>query len=269
MSHFITFMAAPAIACLLFSVAFAYFGTHVLKREIIFVDLSLAQLAALGTTVAFVMDMELDSIFSQMISLVFVLIGSVFFSWSRTLALRLPQEAVIGIVYVVGASLSILIVDWSPHGAEHIKELLNGSILWVTWIGILKIFIVLSFAAAIHWKFRREFLELSNHYGKLPATRVGWDCVFYLTFGFVVAVSVKTAGIFLIFAFLIIPAACATFFFDSIKKQFLFGSAIGMGVSLIGLGISFVFDAPTGATLVCSFGVVFLGFLIFAGFTNR
>lgn len=256
-------MAVPAIACVVLSIIFTYFGIHVLRREIIFVDLSLAQLAALGTTVAFVMDMEPDSVASLVLSLVFVLIGAAFFAFIRVLSPRVSQEAVIGIVYVVGASLAILVVDRSPHGAEHIKNALNGSILWLTGMDVLKLTLVTILVAGVHWVYRKKFFELSAiRHDNASSNRVLGDFIFYLTLGLVIVFSVKTAGVYLIFTFLIIPAVCGVLLADSLVMQFIFGATVGVVGSIAGLVLSFYYDLPTGAALVCFFGAIFLAFLV-------
>lgn len=264
MGDFITFMGAPIAACILLTLIYTYFGCHVLKREIIFIDLSLAQLAALGTTVAFVLHLELDSPESIAISILFILAGSIFFSFTRIHNTKIPQEAIIGIVYVVSASVALLLASQMPHGAEHLKTILNGSILWINWDGVLQIFCVTIIVGGLHWIMRTQILEQSEKY-KNSDRRNSWDGVwefiFYFTLGLVIVFSVKTAGIFLIFTFLIIPAVCGALFSQSIVKQFIIGSVLGILISLAGLFASFFLDLPTGATLVCAFGIAFLSSL--------
>lgn len=269
MSEFITFMGAPLAACFLLSIVYTYFGCHVLKREIIFIDLSLAQLAALGTTVAFAWEMDLDSPGSLGLSLIFILLGAGFFAFTRFFSSRVPQEAIIGIVYVVGASTALLLAGGMPHGAEHLKTLLNGSILWITWGGVLKIFCVILPVGVFHWVWRGKMLEQSQSYqtpSSMSSKGVAWDFLFYLTLGLVIVFSVRTAGVFLIFTFLIIPAVCGAFFSSSIVSQFIIGSAIGVLVSFTGLVLAFFLDLPTGAAIVCSFGVIFIFSLLASRF---
>ncbi len=263
MNDFLTFMGPPAAACFLLAVVFTYFGCHVLKREIIFIDLSLAQLAALGTTLAFALDLELDSSGSLALSFLFVVSGSAFFSSTRNLSI--PQEAVIGIVYVVSASVALLLASQMPHGAEHLKMLLNGSILWVTWSGVLQIFCVTLLVGGLHWMKRTRFIQQSETYkNSIGGESQGgiWDFLFYVTLGLVIVFSVKTAGVFLIFTFLIIPAVCGALFFQSMAKQFIIGSILSITISLAGLILSFSLDLPTGATLVVSFGMAFFASIL-------
>ncbi|MFQ5443334.1 MAG: metal ABC transporter permease [Nitrospinales bacterium] len=265
METFFSLMAAPTVACMILAVIYTYFGVHVLKREIIFIDLSLAQLAALGTTVAFVLEMKPDSWGASTLSLGFILLGSAFFTYTRSLIWRVPQEAVIGITYVVCSSSAILLVNQTPHGAEHLKDLLNGSILWMNWERVSHLAVVVFIVSFIHWKFRNRFFNISKSYQQENATSnsfILWDFLFYITLGLVIITSVQTVGMFLVFTYLIIPAVCGTFFFHSMRMQFYLGSIIGIIGSFIGLIISYYGDLPTGATLVCSFGIIFLAALL-------
>jgi zinc/manganese transport system permease protein len=261
MNDFLTFMGAPMVACILLTVVYTYFGCHVLKREIIFIDLSLAQLAALGTTVAFYMHLELDSPGSLALSILFIVAGAAFFSSTQNLNAKIPQEAVIGIVYIVGASVAMLLASQMPHGAEHLKTLLNGSILWVNWAGVIQILCVILSVGLVHWKIGGKIFEQSRAYKcGLGQTPRSWtlEFLFYTTLGLVIVFSVRTAGIFLIFTFLIVPAVCGSLFSKSMSSQFCTGSIIGVVTSVTGLLLSYHLDQPTGATLVCTFGVVFI-----------
>jgi zinc/manganese transport system permease protein len=260
MSEFITFMGAPIAACIVLTLVYTYFGCHVLKREIIFIDLSLAQLAALGTTVAFVLHLELDSPGSIAISLLFILAGSIFFSFTRNLNANIPQEAIIGIVYVVSASVALLLANQMPHGAEHLKNLLNGSVLWVNWGDVLHIFCVTLLVGVVHWMTWEKIFKQSQVYkNSFDDSSHSWtsDFLFYITLGLVIVISVRTAGVFLIFTFLIVPAVCGALFSQSMIKQFIIGSILGLLSCITGLSLSFYLDQPTGATLVCTFGIAF------------
>ncbi len=260
----LTLMAAPAMGCMILSILYTYFGVHVLKREIIFVDLSMAQLAALGTTVGFVFELE-GSLSSLIFSFGFILIGAAFFTWTRSVKLRVPQEAIIGIVYIVGASLGLLLASRSPHGAEHIRSLLNGSILWMSWKDILSLGVVGVLVAVIHRASRDRFQIQSESYKNSQPERIIhplWEFLFYSALGLVIVFSVEKAGIFLIFTYLIIPAVCGAFFTANMKIQFYCGVSLALTVSMVGLFLSYALDLPTGATLVCSFGAAFLIALI-------
>lgn len=262
MTDFITFMGPPMAGCIILSMIYTYLGCHVLKREIIFIDLSLAQLAALGTTVAFVNGLDLESYEATGFSILFIVAGSLFFAWARKFSNAIPHEAVIGIIYILSASTGLLLSSQSSHGAEHIRSMLNGSILWMTWAGILKLIAVLVIPALIHFIYHRQMVSFSNTYkeqqSKLSSKAYLWDFIFYFSIGIIIVFSIKSAGVFLIFTWLIVPAACVSLFFDSLYKQFAYGSILGAIVSCIGLTISFWMDLPTGSTIVCVFGVIFL-----------
>ena len=263
-------MSAPAAGCIILSIIFTYFGCHVLKREIVFVDLSMAQLAALGATVAFIMEIELDTPESLAISILFVLVGGAFFTWTRSFTHRVPQEAVIGIVYIVAASAALLLSSFSVHGDEHLKTMLNGSILWTAWKDVIRQLAVSVIAAVLLGIYHKKIEEQSLSYRSLRTTGISsfwkWDFLFYVLLGMVIVFFIKTAGIFTIFTFLIIPATCAALFVDQLFKQFVVGSILAIAVSLIGLTLSFYLDLPTGATLVCSFGATFFIALILSKF---
>jgi zinc/manganese transport system permease protein len=261
MSDFLTFMAAPAAACLIFSGVFTYFGCHVLKREIIFVDIALAQLAALGIMIAEIFHQDHGDWETWGFSLLTMLAGAIFFAYTRRLIHRIPQEAVIGIVYVVGASVALLIASKSAHGAEHLRNILNGSILWMTWPRVMILLGMVLVIAVPHWIYRDRFWKVSDQYrqtnGKDPSY-ILWDFLFYLSLGLIIVISVKTAGVFLIFTFLIVPAVVGALFSTKFISQFVIGSLVSGLTSLVGLVVSFNLDLPTGATLVCCFGLVFL-----------
>ncbi len=267
MSDFITFMAAPALGCMVMSFIFTYFGIHVLKRGIVFIDLSMAQLAALGTTVAFALNLEEHSFGTILVSIGFVFIGASFFTLVRFMAPRISQEGVIGIVYVVAASLAVIIADRSPRAAEHIQHTLNGSILWISWGGVLQLLTAFTILAGFLWAIRKPFIQCTDQANSPePYTqkRGLWDFVFYLMLGLAIVACIQTAGIFLIFTLLIIPAACAIQLYDSLGKQLWVGTLMAILVSWAGLGLSFIFDLPTGSTLVCAFGITFIAILGFS-----
>ncbi|MDA0746079.1 MAG: metal ABC transporter permease [bacterium] len=267
MPEFLTFMAAPFAACLVLVGIHAYLGIHVLAREVIFVDLSLAQIAALGSTLAFLAGYPLDSSTAYFISLSAAFLGAGIFALTRTRHGKVPQEAIIGITYAVSAAAGVLIIDRAPHGAEHIKHMLVGSILWVTWTDVLKITGIYALVGLFHWIFRKRFLTISFH--EAEAQRQGWfirfwDFLFYASFGFVITSSVQIAGVLLVFSFLIVPAVCGVLFANRIGTRLTVGWAVGFVVSALGCSLSYLADLPTGATVVCMFGLI----LILLAFTR-
>ena len=254
----IEFLWVPFLACLVLTGIHVYLGLHVLARGIIFVDLALAQVAALGITVALLAGHPIQSGAAYWYALAFTLAGSLLFAVSRTHRAPIPQEAIIGIVYAVSAAIAILVIDRVPQGSEYIKQLLVGSILTVTLreVGTLALLYVIM--GSLHWTIRRPLLEISLD----PEAAVSkgrwvrwWDFVFYASFGFVVTSSVQIAGVLLVFSYLIVPAAIAALLVRSVSARLALGWGLGFVVSLLGLVASATWDLPTGATVVATFGV--------------
>ncbi len=261
MLDFLLLMWKPFLACLILTGIHAYLGIHVIERKIIFVDLSLAQIAALGATVAILFGFDLHGIAVYGFSLAATFIGAIVFALTRTRKEKIPQEAIIGIVYAVSAALAILILSHAPEGDEHIRHMLVGNILLVTSPEILKMLILYSAVGILHWKFRERFLLISTrpeeaYRQKIPVKL--WDLLFYLSFGLVVTSSVQIAGVLLVFSFLIVPAVIAMLFSDQVAKRLWIGWLAGAFTSLAGIALSYFADLPTGATVVCAFGAVLL-----------
>jgi zinc/manganese transport system permease protein len=252
----------PAFAeCLVLVGIDSYLGLHVIKRKVIFVDLALAQIAALGATVGFLFGMDPASPAAFIFSMAFTFIGAAVFALTRLRDDRVPQEAVIGLVYALAAAVAILVIDKSPHGAEHIKNLLTGTILWVKWPEIIQSAVAYSFVGVFHFVLRRRFILISEDPD--AAFRAGvwvrfWDFLFYLSFGFVITFSVRTAGVLLVFVFLVAPAITATMLTDKWSFQLVVGWVMGTVVTVVALGLSYVLDLPSGPTVVAFYGVVLL-----------
>ncbi len=257
MNDAILLMWKPLLACLVLTGIHAYLGIHVIERKVIFVDLALAQIAALGATVAFLFGHDLHGPSTYWFSLAATFAGAIIFSLTRMRRERIPQEAVIGIVYAVSAAAAILILSRTAEGDEHIRYLLVGNILLVTLPEIIKMAVLYGLVGLLHWRLRKEFTLISTSpeeaYAKgIPVKK--FDLLFYLTFGLVVTSSVRIAGVLLVFSFLIVPAVAATLFFQNFSSRLLMGWAVGFAASLLGVLLSYYFDLPTGATVVCSFG---------------
>lgn len=254
-------MAPAFFECLILVGIHSYLGIHVIKRKVIFVDLALAQVAALGTTVGFLFGILPDSIGAYWFSLGFAILGAAIFSLSRFRNEKIPQEAVIGLVYAIVAAVAILVIDKAPHGAEHIKELLTGSILWVKWATIAKAAVIYAGVGIFHFIFREKFLLISNHPEKAYEQGINvrfWDFLFYVSFGIVITHSVGTAGVLLVFVFLVVPAIASIMITDVLWKQLAIGWSMGLLVSVVGLYISYVADLPSGPTVVALYGLTLL-----------
>lgn len=261
MGEALPLMVRPFLACLILTGIHAYLGLHVLGREIIFVDLALAQIAALGATLVFLLGYDLHSQAAYFAALTFSFGGAAIFALARPRERKLSQEAIIGIVYAVSAALAILVVDRAPQGAEHIKDMLVGSILTVTDADLVKTLFLYSGIGFLHWFFRRPFLTIS--FRPQQAEEEGlklrlWDFLFYASFGVVVTSSVQMAGVLLVFAYLVVPAFCSTLFAEGLAARLLIGWAFGFVGSLLGLFLSYALDLPTGAAVVATFGLLLM-----------
>jgi zinc/manganese transport system permease protein len=258
MTLIIEFLYVPFLACLVLTGIHVYLGLHVLARGIIFVDLALAQVAALGITVALLAGHPIQSGAAYWYALAFTMVGSFLFAMSRTHRAPIPQEAIIGIVYAVSAAMAVLVVDRAPQGSEHIKQLLVGSILTVTPREIGTLALLYGIVGILHWVIRQPLLEIS--FDPAAALNKGrwirwWDFLFYASFGLVVTSSVQIAGVLLVFSYLIVPAAVAALLARSVTARLAIGWGLGFIVSILGLVASATWDLPTGATVVTTFGV--------------
>jgi zinc/manganese transport system permease protein len=259
MTEFLQIMSLPFAACLILAGIHAYLGLHVIEREVIFVDLALAQIAALGGAAALLFGRDMGSPVSYWLSLGFTLVGATVFALTRHRRQIVPQEAVIGIAYAVSAAAMVLLLSRSGKGDEHIWEALVGNILLVESGDVLKILMIYSAAGIFHFIFRERFMLISRDpdaaYAKGWNIRF-WDFLFYASFGFVVTSSVQIAGVLLVFTFLVVPAAAAVLFHISAKSRLLFGWTFGFLGSALGVALSYFFDLPTGAAIVCTFGTL-------------
>lgn len=250
-------IAIPFVAAMVILGMNAYFGLHIIRRDVIFVDLAFAQIAALGGTVAFLTGAEPDSIRSYVFSFGATLLGALLFSLTRTRDENAPvsQEAYIGISYVVASAAVILLSSMTPEGAEHVTETLTGSLLWVTWPVVLRIAGAYALLALFHYVLREKMLAVT-----FTPERVGnvklWDFVFYLTFGVAVTFAVNVAGVLMIFSTLVIPAVIAFLYTDRFGRALAIAWLSGTVAVAAGLGISFAFDIATGPLLVVMFGLV-------------
>ena len=252
----------PLAACLIIVAIHSYLGLHVLAREVIFVDLSLAQMAALGSAVAVLVGTAPDSPRGFLYSLGFTTIGAALFAATRTNGKgRVPHEAIIGIVFVVASAAAILVADHTARGGEAIKDILVGSLLWVTWPAIIRLAAVYAVIGVFHWFLRRRFLTISFK----PEVAVAegwnlrlWDFWFYLSFGVVITFSVPIVGVLLVFSFLVVPAAIAFQFTERLGALAVLAWLAGAVASAGGLWLSFRFDLPTGPVIVCVFGLLLL-----------
>jgi zinc/manganese transport system permease protein len=257
--YIFSFLAAPFAASLILTGIHAYLGVHVVERGVIFVDLSLAQIAALGASVAILYGADPHTATSYWVSLGFTFLGALIFSTVRARNSRVPQEAVIGICYAVASAATILAMSKATGETEHLKDMLVGNLLSVSWPEVLKTAVLYSGIGAFHYIFRKNFLAISMNHN---LERVGgmsvrfWDLLFYGSFGFVVTSSVSIAGVLLVFCYLIVPSVAGMLFAHTIGRRLLIAWTMGTVVSTLGIYLSVQLDLPTGAAIVCTFGLV-------------
>lgn len=256
-------MLVPFLACVVLVLIHSYLGIHVLARGVIFVDIALAQIAALGTTVALLLGFDSHSGGAYVCSLAFTFVGAAIFAISRNLRERVPQEAFIGITYAVASAAAIVVIDMSDagHGADQIKQLLVGDLLTVTASHVAITAAIYAVVGAFHFAFRRKFLAISFEPESAEAkagSAIGWDLAFYMSFGFVITSSVHIAGVLLVFSFLVVPAVFAAMFSNRLLSRLLLSWVFGIGVAGAGALGSLQLDLPPGATIVVAFGIALL-----------
>ena len=244
----------PLLAGVVLTGIHAYFGLHVLARGIVFIDLSLAQVAGLGITIAILAGHTVDSPAAYWYALTFSCSGAVLFALARRYEHAIHQEVVIGIVYAVCAALGVLALDRAPQGAEHIKQILIGSILTVRPDQVAQLALLYGLIGAAHWLLRRPLIQASFDPKQPSSARFLWDVLFYASFAMVVTSSVRIAGVLLVFSYLIVPAAIAGLFAKSIRPRLLLAWGLGVVVTASGLYASWHWDLPTGPAIVATFG---------------
>src|SRR6202048_1216155 len=271
----LAFLAAPYVASLILTGIHAYLGVHVVERGVIFVDLSLAQIAALGATIALLLPISGGDPHAPVvywISLAFTFIGAGVFSTIRGHRARIPQEAIIGICYAVASAAAILAMSKATSESEHLKDMLVGNILAVSWAEVRKTALLYGALGAFHYIFRKKFLTISMDPRRAEAEGISirlWDFLFYASFGFVVTSSVSIAGVLLVFCYLIVPSVAAMLYSDRIGTRLAIGWTMGTLVSALGVYLSLQIDLPTGATIVCTFALVLIAMALVRKFLVR
>ena len=254
---------APFLMCLVLTGIHAYLGIHVLAREVVFVDIAMAQIAALGATTAFLFGYDTETWQSYAYALVATIVGAVVLALSRSRRRHVSQEAVIGVVYAVSSAAAVLVADRAAHGAEQVRGMLVGNLLAVGPLEVAKVAGLYALVGALHWLCRRPFFLISTDpdaaYAQGWRVRL-WDFLFYASFGVVVASSVRVAGVLLVFSYLIVPALAGVTLGGSVLARLLIGWSFGALVSVLGMVASAALDLPTGATIVCAFGLILLIF---------
>ena len=259
------FLTPPFLACSIILLLLGYLGIHVIKREIIFIDIALAQIAAVGATAAhLLLGSEEGSMTAYLVSFGFTVVAAGFFSQIDKRITQITHEAIIGVSYAIAAALALFILAMAAGGDSHMEHMLTGSILWATWGDILLCAALFGGVGIFHVLFRRRFMYISDNYtslhkaeGKGPAL---WDFLFYASLGLVITFSVKIAGVLVIFSFLIIPSVFSAFFASSWKKRIMIAWAIGLAAVICGLLFSYYLDFSTGPSVI-----TFLGLFLVTG----
>ncbi len=233
-----------------------YLGLHVLARGVIFVDLALAQVAALGVSIAFLVGEEAHGTQAQLYAFAATLIVAFAFAGLRRVPGKTTREVIIGCVYVVATALTMVILSRSSQGMEELKALFNGNILWVSWQEITVVAVAYAALTVLHGVFRRRFLALS--FSREDTVQPGflWEFLFFASFAIVITLAVNVAGVLLVFAFLIIPAFCASILTATLGMRLVIGWIFGVLGSTSGLWLSYNADLPVGATVVSVLGLL-------------
>jgi zinc/manganese transport system permease protein len=253
----IDLLLAPFVVAMVILLTHAYFGLHIIQRGVIFVDLALAQIAALGGTAALAVGVPHGSTPHYVASFVFTLFGALIFSLSRLEHSPVPQEALIGITYVLASAAVILLAGLSAEGAEHLQETMTGALIWVRWSTVAYVAVSSAVIGLLHYVLRKPLLSITFAPEQVRRIRL-WDFVFYATFGFIITSSVNIAGVLMVFSVLVMPAVVAFLFTTSFRKALLIAWACGTAAIVVGLAVSFSLDIPTGPVLVLMFGAVLL-----------
>jgi zinc/manganese transport system permease protein len=255
------FLLWPFIALLVIASLHVYLGLHVVEREVIFVDLSLAQMAVLGASVASLWGHEPGDLATRLLALAFTVVGAVTFSLTRNDHGRVPQEAIIGIVYAVAAAASVLILNNAPHGAEHIRDVLVGQLLAIEKGDVLRLAVLYAVLGGLHIWWRKRLLLISHDPVAARAQGIkvkAWDFLFYLTFGLTVTASVELCGVLVVFSFLIVPSVIGMLYASRVGTRLTVGWIVALLASALGMVGSVALSAPPGAAVVCAFGLLLL-----------
>jgi zinc/manganese transport system permease protein len=252
-------MKWPLLACLLLPGILVYYGLHIVRREIIFVDLALAQVAALGTCLAVLLGYDVQQWQSFAWGMGFTLVGALVFTLTRRGHPHVPQEALIGIVYVVAAAAGMLLLSHNPEGDVQLKRTLVGEVLLVRPRDVLTGFGLFAVVGVIHYIWRHKFLLISFEPERAISEGtqvVWWDLAFYALFGLVVTTFVQIGGVLLTFSYLIIPAVCANYLVKSMTGRLWTAWVIAVVGGALGSGASYKLDLPTGGAVVCVLGII-------------
>lgn len=268
MAETFEFLSIQIVLLFVVTSVHTYLGLHVIRRGIVFSDLSLDQLAAFGVILGIGLGIQGGSAGSYLVSFIAVLIGSVLLAYVKPKNVNIPHEAVIGIIYGLALVASIMVADKISGGLAYVTQTLAGVMLWVSWPLVIVTVIVYAALAVFHLKFKVKFISITERERSVPNENF-WDLLFFISLGIITVLIVPIAGVLLAYAFLMIPAAIAALFTKEWGKALRIGWSVGYIASLIGLFSSYSFDLPYGPTLVLTLGVFFLGALVLRALMRR
>ena len=261
MAEMLSFMAVPFAACIVLLGIHCYFGLHILNREIIFIDIAMAQVAAMGGLLSILLGGQHQDTGAHWLALGMIALAAALFTATKTSSRKIPQEAVIGIVYAVAATGSLLLAVKVPGGGEHLHEALDGSILWTEWTDLMHTTWVYALVGLFHWIFRKKFIRLSFD---LPGARAAgmkirhWDFLFYFSLGWVLVHSVEIGGVLLVFAILVLPASISSLLAERLGVRIFIGWSVGAASCALALFLSWKLDLPSGPAVICVLGAALL-----------
>lgn len=250
-------LIVPTVAALVILGLHAYLGLHVIARGVIFVDLAFAQIAALGATFGLLWGLPEGGLATYAVGFGFTLVGAVIFAFTRLEDSQVPQEAIIGITYVVASAAVLLVAGLTAEGAEHVNETLTGALIWADWGSVLRLLVPYSLLGAFYWIVRRPIHAVTFHPETVEHPRL-WDFIFYATFGLAITFSVAIAGVLMVFSTLVVPAVIAFLFTSDFSRALVIAWISGAVAIVGGVAVSFWMDLATGPLLVCAFGAVLM-----------
>jgi len=264
MVQLVQILGLPFLACIIIGSILGYLGIHVLKREVIFIDIALAQIAAVGSIAAHLaFEVHGDSLGGYVCSLGCVFLAAGFYALVRRRVVQISLEAVIGISYAIAAAGALFLIGVAPGGHVHVQTMLSGSLLWARWPDVVTSLVFFSAVGLAFYIFREPFKRISDDYDNAIAGGmrvVWWDFLFYALLGVVITFAVRMAGVVAVFAFLIIPATVSAQLRPKGAGRIVITWLASIVASTGGLLFAYYLDFSLGPCVV-----VFLGVLLIIG----